>query len=195
MSGGRSRHTIYHMIAQASTSYALAAVLVILNTAWLVSVVFGLPGTWLMVLTTAIVAWLQWVPGVPAAQQVIGIWTLVVLLGLATLGEVLEFVAGAAGAKKAGGSAKGAVAAIVGGVVGAIVGTFAIPIPVLGSLLGAAAGAGVGAWGVELAGGKTMESSIRIGWGAGVGRLLGTVYKLVVGIAIWFVAGIAAFFG
>lgn len=183
------------MIAQVETNYALAVILVVLNTVWLVSVVFGLPGTWLMVLTTAIIAWLQWAPGVPAAQQAIGMWTLLALLGLATLGEVLEFIAGAAGAKKAGGSAKGAIAAIVGGVIGAIVGTFAIPIPVLGSLLGAAAGAGVGAWGIELAGGKTMESSVRIGWGAGVGRLLGTVYKLIVGVAIWLVAGLAAFFG
>jgi hypothetical protein len=38
-----------------------------------------------------------------------------------------------------------------------------------------------------------MESSVRIGVGAGVGRLLGTVYKLIVGAVIWLVAGLAAF--
>jgi len=181
------------MLAQADTNYALAVILVVVNTVWLVSIIFGLPGTWLMVLSTAVAAWLQWQRGLPASQQAIGIWTLLSLLGLATLGEILEFIAGAAGARKAGGSARGALAAILGGVVGAIVGTFTIPIPLLGSLLGAAAGAGLGAWSVELAGGKTMESSVRIGMGAGVGRLLGTVYKLLVGVAIWFVAAIAAF--
>lgn len=182
------------MIAQADTNYALAVIVVILNAIWLFALVFGIPGTWLIVLTTAVAAWLQWAPGVPATEQAIGLWTLLSLLGLATLGEILEFIAGAAGAKKAGGSAKGALAAIVGGVIGAIVGTFVIPIPILGSLLGAAAGAGLGAGGIELAGGKSMESSVRIGMGAGVGRLLGTLYKLIVGVVMWVLAALAAFF-
>ena len=163
------------MLADANTSYIVAILLTLLNLGWLATVVFGLPGTWLMVLSTGIAAWLQWQPGQPPGDQAISGWTLLVLVGLALLGEVLEFIAGAAGAKRAGGSGRGAVAAIVGGIVGAIVGTFAIPIPLLGSLLGAAAGAGLGAGGVEMFGGKTMEDSVRIGVGARVGRVVGTV--------------------
>jgi uncharacterized protein YqgC (DUF456 family) len=181
------------MLASAHTSYLVAVILTLVNLGWLVTVVFSLPGTWLMVLSTGIAAWIQWQPGRPMNDQAIGLWALLALVVLAFIGEVLEFVAGAAGAKKAGGSRRGAVAAIVGGVVGAIVGTFVIPIPVLGSLIGAGGGAGLAAWGIELAGGKTMEHSVRIGMGAGVGRLMGTVYKLAVGVAIWIVATTAAF--
>jgi uncharacterized protein YqgC (DUF456 family) len=181
------------MPVSAPTNYAIAVVLVLVNTGWLISVLFGAPGTWFMVLSTAVAAWLQWQPGVPAGSQPISLWTLLALVGLAVLGEVLEFIAGAAGARRAGGSSRGAVAAIIGGVAGAILGTFLVPIPVLGSLLGAAGGAGMGAWGVELAGGKSMDDSMRIGLGAGVGRLLGTIYKLGVGVAIWIVAAVAAF--
>ena len=182
-----------HMLAAIGTNYGLAVVLVLVNTFWLAVVFFGLPGTWLMVLSTAIAAWMQWQPGRPVGDQPISLWTVLALVVLAVVGEILEFMAGAAGAKKAGGSSRGALAAIVGGIVGAIAGTFLIPIPLLGSLLGAAGGAGVAAWGVELSSGRTPQAAIRIGWGAGVGRLLGTLYKLIVGIAIWFVAALAAF--
>ncbi|HOJ76320.1 MAG TPA: DUF456 family protein [Phycisphaerae bacterium] len=183
------------IIAQAETDYLVAAVLVFVNTIWLASLVLGVPGTWLILLSTGLAAWMQWEPGVPPSEQVIGVYTLLSLLGLAVLGEVLEFIAGAAGAQKAGGSAKGALGAIVGGVIGAIAGTFLIPIPLLGSLLGAAGGAGLVACGVELAGGKTMETSVRIGVGASVGRILGTIYKLVVGFVMWALAAVAAFVG
>lgn len=177
----------------APTSYLVAAILTLVNLGWLATILFGLPGTWLMVLSTVIAAWIQWQPGLPGGAQAITPWTLVVLVVLALVGEVLEFIAGAAGAKKAGGSGRGAVAAIVGGVVGAVVGTFMIPIPLIGSLMGAAGGAGLAAWGVELAGGKTMDQSVQIGMGAGFGRLLGTLYKLGVGVAIWVLATLAAF--
>lgn len=181
------------MVAQADTNYLVAVVLVLMNSLWLASLIFGVPGTWLILLSTAVAAWLQWAPGVDAADQAIGIYVLLTLLGLAVLGEVLEFIAGAAGARKAGGSPRGAVGAVVGGVIGAIVGTFLIPVPVLGSLLGASAGAGLAAWAVELYSGKTLESSVRIGVGAGVGRLMGTLYKLVVGFVMWCLAAVAAF--
>ncbi len=176
------------------TSYTLAILLTLINALWLFTILFGMPGTWLMVLSTAVVAWLEWEPGRPAADQPISIWTLLALVCLAFIGEILEFIAGAAGAKKAGGSPRSALAAIFGGVIGAIVGTFVIPIPLLGSLIGAAAGAGIGAASIELASGRPMELSIRVGMGAGVGRLLGTIYKLIVGAVIWITATLAAFF-
>lgn len=181
------------MLASTITHYGLAISLVLINTGWLALVFFGLPGTWLMVLSTAIVAWMQWQPGASVSNQPISLWTLLVLVALAVVGEILEFVAGAAGAKRAGGSTRGALAAIVGGLVGAIVGTFMIPIPLLGSLLGAAGGAGLAAWTAELTSGKSHETALRIGWGAGVGRLMGTLYKFIVGTVIWLVAAVAVF--
>jgi len=167
--------------------YVWATLLVVANSIWLFLTVLGLPGNWLMVASAVLVAWLYW------GQQMIGRWTLVTLLGLAVAGELLEFVAGALGTKKAGGSRGGAFGALVGGLIGAMAGTFVIPVPVIGSLIGACGGAFCGALALELAGGRELEPAVRSGIGAGVGRFFGTVAKLVVGIGIWVVAAVAAF--
>jgi uncharacterized protein len=108
------------------------------------------------------------------------------------VGAVLEFAAGAAGARTTGASRRGAVGALAGGLVGAIAGTFLIPIPLLGSLIGAAAGAALAAGLLEWTGGRTVQDSARAGMGAGVGRAVGTLAKLAVGTAIWLIAAVAA---
>jgi uncharacterized protein YqgC (DUF456 family) len=113
--------------------YLYATLLTLLNLAFWSSILFGMPGIWLMVLAAVIVEWLQ--PEVSMFSQA----TLYVSAGLALLAEILEFLMGAAGARQAGGSRRGAALAIVGGVVGAILGT-ALPVPVLGTLIGACAG-------------------------------------------------------
>jgi uncharacterized protein len=167
--------------------YLWATILILVNAAWLFLVLLGLPGNWLMLISTALVAWLYWDEGMFSR------WTLLAVLGIAVLGEVLEFVAGAVGTKQAGGSRGGAFGALAGGLIGAAAGTFVIPIPVIGSLLGACGGAFLGALSMELAGGREMEPAVRSGLGAGVGRFFGTVVKLVVGAAIWLIVAVAAF--
>lgn len=178
--------------------YVWAIGLVLLNAVWLALVVLGLPGTWLMVATTAIVAWWQWGPpattsGPASDQGMFSLGTLITIAVLALIGEVLEFIAGVLGSKRAGGSRAGAVGALVGGLIGAVVATFAIPIPVLGSLIGACGGAFLGALGMELAYGRRMRESVQSGVGAGVGRLVGTGIKLAAGVAIWVIVAVAAF--
>jgi len=167
--------------------YLWATLLVLTNAVWLFLVLLGLPGNWLMVASTAFVAWLFW------DQGMFSRWTLLALVGIAVLGELLEFVAGAVGTKQAGGSRSGAFGALLGGVIGAIAGTFVIPLPVFGSLMGACGGAFCGALAMELAGGRDLEPAVRSGMGAGIGRFFGTVAKLAVGIVIWLVAAVAAF--
>jgi uncharacterized protein YqgC (DUF456 family) len=115
----------------------------------------------------------------------IGWWTVGTLVILAVLGEVLEFVASAMGVKKAGGSRRGALLAIVGSIIGGIVGMgVGIPIPVIGSLVAAvffgAMGALVGAFLGESWKGRDFDSSVTIGKAAFVGRLLGTLAKVLV---------------
>jgi uncharacterized protein YqgC (DUF456 family) len=100
--------------------YLYATLLTLLNLAFWSSILFGMPGIWLMVLAAVIVEWLQ--PEVSMFSQA----TLYVSAGLALLAEILEFLMGAAGARQAGGSRRGAALAIVGGVVGAILGGAAI---------------------------------------------------------------------
>jgi len=161
--------------------------LVLLNTLWLMLLFFALPGNWLILLSTCLFAWWRW------SDRVFSIYTLAAIAGLAVLGEIIEFAGGMHGARKAGASRRGSIAALAGAMVGAIFGTFLIPIPFLGTLLGACGGAGLGAWAVEFSGGRKMHESVRCGVGAGFGELLGITGKLVVGVLIWSVVTVAAF--
>lgn len=160
----------------------LAALLMVLvvGFAWLAQFV-GLPGTWLIVLAAAGYAW--WFPG--DDRSAIG-WNVVIALGLlAVAGEVLEMASGALGVSKMGGSRRGVVLAIVGSIVGSLVGMIVgLPIPVVGSLAAAVLFGGLGAMAGALVGeswkGRGFDASLEIGKAAFVGRLLGTLAKLIV---------------
>ena len=160
----------------------LAAVLftVVLVASWIAQLI-GLPGNWLIVAAAALYAWL-----VPAdAWASIGWRAVSVLLVLAILGEIVEFVAGAMGVSTAGGSRRGALLAIVGSLVGGVLGLFVgLPIPVVGSLVSAVVFGGLGALAGAVLGetwkGRDFDTSLEIGKAAFVGRMLGTVAKLVV---------------
>jgi uncharacterized protein YqgC (DUF456 family) len=165
--------------------YLWITLLIILNTFWLVLVPFALPGNWLIVITTSVFAWWQW------EHEVFSIYTLIAIAALAFSGEVVEFFAGAGGARKAGAGWLGAIAAIFGAIFGAIAGTFVVPL--LGTIIGACLGAGLAATVVELAIGKTPDASIRSGFGASLGHLIGSTVKIAVGIAIWLIVAVAAF--
>jgi uncharacterized protein len=110
-----------------------AAVLTVLNLVFWIGILFSLPGTWLMVLVTALLKW--WQP-----EYVLVSWTVLgAATDLAALGEVLEFVLGAAGSCRAGGSKRAAALAILGSLVRGIAGT-ALPVPLVGTLIGACLG-------------------------------------------------------
>jgi uncharacterized protein len=144
--------------------------------------VIGIPGNWITVgvaiLYTALLT---------SDSRVALSWPVVgALVALAILGEIVEFVAGAAGAKKAGGSKRSAVLALIGALAGGILGIFiGIPIPVIGPIVSAilfsAAGALSGAMLGESWKGRTWEESWGVGKAAFWGRILGTVGKIVVG--------------
>ncbi len=160
----------------------LAAILlsVTLAIGWLAQLL-GLPGNWLIVLAAALYAW--WLP--PDAATAIGWNVVLVLVVLAVLGELVELVAGALGVARVGGSRRGAVLAIVGSLLGSIVGIFVgLPIPLVGSLVGAvlfaALGALAGAFLGESWKGRDFDASLQIGKAAFLGRLLGTVAKMIV---------------
>ncbi len=99
-------------------------------------------------------------------------------VGLAVLGEAVEFFASAAGATRAGGSRAGATGSVVGGLVGALVGTVVLPIPIVGTIVGAVVGAGVGAIvGERGHAQRPWKDSMRVGGGAAAGRLASVVLK------------------
>lgn len=167
--------------------YVLLIMLILLNAFWLVLVVFGLPGNWLIVVSTCLFAWWRW------GDRVFSIYTLIAIVILAVLGELFEFLGGMHGAKSAGASWRGSIAALAGAITGAILGTFLIPILFLGTLLGACIGAGLGAWAMEFSRGKKMKESVRYAVGAGLGEFLGITSKFALGIIIWFTVAVAAF--
>jgi uncharacterized protein len=151
--------------------------IVVLLACWMLTLV-GMPGNWLMVVATAIYACCM-----PAALG----WKVVVLLSmLAALGEIIELLAGAMGAAKAGGSRRGAVMALAGSIIGGIVGVFiGVPIPLVGPVLAAVLFAGLGALVGAICGetwaGRDLSSSWKIAKLAFWGRLAGTLGKMLLG--------------
>lgn len=144
----------------------------------------GLPGAlWLMVLSAAAYAWwTDWdylyVPG------------LITLVSLALLGELLEFLAGAGGAKAAGGSKRAMVFSTIGGIVGGIV--LSIPLLFVGTIIGVCIGAFAGATLAQMTVERDVEHSTRVGLGAAKGTLIGILSKLSVGCVMFVVAAIVA---
>jgi uncharacterized protein YqgC (DUF456 family) len=169
--------------------YLAAGLLVIVNTVWLVLTLLTLPGNWLMVASAAAVAW--W--GRDAGM--ISLPVLIVAGALAAGGEVVEFTASAVAVRKTGASRWGAMGSLLGAIVGLIVGTVAIPLPIVGSLTGACAGAVVGALLLEIATGRKVKRALRPSLAAGAGRLAGTLIKFAIGVVIWMMIAVAAFWG
>lgn len=165
--------------------YLYAALLTLLNLIFWISILFNLPGTWLMVLLAALVEW--WSPEPMLTRQV-----LYLAVGLAVLGEMLEFALGAQGSRQAGGSKRAAGLAILGGIVGAVVGTL-FPVPILGTLIGACAGAFAGSMIGDVWAGRPLNLSLGAGRGAALGRFWGTLAKLGLGGLIFVLLSVAAF--
>lgn len=163
--------------------------LLLINAAGVVLVALQLPGTWLMIAATAVFAWLRW----GQEHFVYGWWTLAALLGLAVLGELVEFAASALGSHHVGGSKRGAAISIATAIVGAILGSFLIPIPIVGTLLGAALGAGAGASLGDKWAGRSWSETAQGFKGAAVGKLSGAAVKLAIAVAMWLIAALMLF--
>ncbi|MGH7326151.1 MAG: DUF456 domain-containing protein [Candidatus Rokuibacteriota bacterium] len=111
----------------------------------------------------------------------IGVGRLAILAALAVASFLLNFIVGALGARRYGGSRW----AVVGALVGAVVGFFFGP---LGLLIGPV----LGAIGAELLRGADLQGGVRSGFGALVGVLLGiaadfTIVLVMIGLFVWWV--------
>ena len=119
------------------------------------------------------------------SEHTVGWWTLGVLIALCVLAHIVDFFAGAFGAKKFGASRWGA----FGGLVGGIVGTFVIPFP-LGLFLGPL----LGALGAEIIfAGRAMGPAVKSGWGTLLGTTVGMAGKIAIDLAMIALFFIAAF--
>jgi hypothetical protein len=161
---------------------------------WLTNL-FSLPGNWALLGLTALFAWL-----VPHDSSRGVTWNTVwILLALAIVGEIIEFVAGAAGAAKRGASRRSIWLSLIGAVIGSIGGAIVgLPIALVGSpiaaLLGGAAGAFVGAYLGETWVDRSHGHSVEVAWGAFLGRVWGTVGKFAVGAVMLGIMAVDALF-
>ncbi|MAB27716.1 MAG: hypothetical protein CMJ53_00270 [Planctomycetaceae bacterium] len=174
----------------------LIAVLIfmILGAGSISLVLIGLPGTWLLIGLAVGLEFIQrlWAP--TGSEWLIPWWVFIIAVVVAIVGEVLEFLAGALGAKKGGASKRGMVGSLIGGLIGTVAGTILIPIPIVGSLIGAIAGCGAGAVIGELTakGEVQLKDTIKPAAGAVVGRILGTLAKVPCAGIAWVVLCAAA---
>ncbi len=158
---------------------ALAILCILLMLASLLLHLFGLPANWLILFFAALWAFL--VPGNALSLQV-----LLLMGGLAVVGEIMETLMAHIWGKKYGGSTMGTVAGMIGALIGAIMGA-----PLLfgiGALFGALAGAFLGSLAVELLRGNHNKDALRAAWGTMLGRLGGTLVKTAIGCAMVVIA-------
>jgi uncharacterized protein YqgC (DUF456 family) len=176
-------------------TYVMAALFTLLALACLGLIPLGLPGLWLMIGIAALLQTLGTIPFSDAAAPHFG-WTLLgVCLAIGVVAEVVEAIAGAAGAKYGGATRRGMIGAFAGGIVGAIFFTGLLPIPIVGTLVGGLVGAFAGAWIGEASAvqQRDPQQKFRAALGAAAGKLAGTFGKLAAGVVIWMLLVYGAF--
>ena len=148
--------------------------LVACYVAGLVLIPLGLPGLWLMVLGVLGYGWLT-------AFRSVGIGIMALVVGLALLGEGIEWWLGFRFAERYGGSRRAGWGALVGGLVGAAIG---LPVPIVGSVIGAFVGSFVGAALLEYTRSARAGVAVSAGWGAVLGRGAAAAVKVALGLVI-----------
>jgi hypothetical protein len=157
------------------------SLLLLILLAGLVLTVVTLPGTWLMLLGFTAYA------VVTRSAGYVGWKSVMTLFLLATLAELFDIFGSGAGAKKAGASRRAMFGAVVGGLLGAIFLSFLLFFPV-GTIAGACIGCFVGAGIVELFVRRDIGQSVRVGFHAAKGRLLGIILKILVALLMMSIA-------
>jgi uncharacterized protein len=135
--------------------------------------VFGLPANWIILGLVGLWRWAH--PDLTWGWHFLG-----VLLVLAVLGEILEFLGQYLGARHSGGSTRGQWGAFAGAIAGGILGLpffFGI-----GALIGGMAGAYAGALLAERSIERSWTDSRKAAWGAMWGKFFGLVGKLGIGV-------------
>jgi hypothetical protein len=162
-----------------------AVLLVVCCVVGLLLVPLGLPGLWVMVLGVIAYGWLT-------AFRTVGVATIAIVVGLALIGEVVEWWLGFWFAERYGGSRRAGWGALVGGIIGAVVG---VPVPVIGSVIGAFVGSFIGAAAFEYTRQLSAGVALRAGWGAVLGRATAAALKMALGLTIAVIGAFAAIRG
>ena len=148
--------------------------LIVCCIAGLLLLPFGLPGLWVMVLGVLAFGWLT-------DFRTITTGLIIVVVGLAVAGEVLEAWLGFRFAQRYGGSRRAGWGALVGGLAGAVIG---VPVPLIGSVIGGFVGAFAGAALFEYSVARHSGAAARAAWGAVLGRAIAAAGKMALGVVI-----------
>jgi len=159
------------MLATAGLILA-TTLLYVAMVAGLLVIPLGIPGQFVIAAAAALFT-------LVAGAEVLPWWVAITLACLAVLAELGEAAAGLLGARKAKGSVCGALGGMAGGIAGAILGSAVTPI--VGSLIGALAGTFAGAFAVEYYRTTHAGNATVVAKGALVGRIAGSLIKLVTG--------------
>lgn len=151
----------------------------------LLLVPLGLPGLWIMVGGVLLYAGLT-------EYRSVGVATMLVVLGLAFVGEIVEWWIGYGMTRRYGGSRRAGWGALIGGIVGAVVG---VPVPIIGSVIGAFVGSFGGAALFEYSLSGTAATAVRVGWGALLGRAFAAAAKVAIALVIAVIGTVAALRG
>ena len=136
----------------------------------------SLSGTWLVVVAALITMPLR-PTGFPGWRTITG------FVLLSAVVELAEWLAGAWGVTRRGGSRWAGWAAVGGGLIGLVAGAL-IPIPVVGNLIGMMAGSFLCAFAVERFRLQHIDQAAYIAWGAVLGRIAAIVIKVVATLAM-----------
>lgn len=174
--------------------YLLATLLAIVNIASVAGNLVAIPGNWIIVVTTGLFAWLVHTPSADGVHW----WVVVALLVFAILGEATEMASGSVTAARVGAGKRGMAGALIGSLVGSVLGAIiGVPVPIIGSAIAAMLGGGLGALAGAVIGekstGRASRESLTVGVAALIGKLVGTVGKIVIGIVMLVVATFDSF--
>ena len=132
------------------------------------SVIFGVPGTFIILIDVTLYAWIT-------GFEKIGFKIIVILIVISLFAEAMDFLIGMAGARKFGASKKGIIASVIGGIVGAVIMT---PLLLgLGAIIGAFIGGFAGTFLVEYVENQKMKAAFRMGYGVFLGKIAAVFLK------------------
>lgn len=140
-----------------------------------VTIFLGIPGGW--VAFAAILIY-----DIAAGFSTVGWVLLVVMLGIAILGEIIESFFGLVYVAQRGATKWGVLGAFVGGLAGALGGGFVLPF--IGSILLGLAGAFAGAVLFEYLYYRSMDRALQTGFSAFIGKLAAMFVKFALGLVV-----------
>ncbi len=157
------------------TDIAAIVVLILLCLTGVVITVVRLPGTFLILLAAIGYSWWhEW-------ERITLVW-LLVLGGIALLGEVVDLLASLVTTRRAGGSRQAAWGGLIGAILGMIFLT--VPMPLIGTFFGAIAGCFIGAAVAEILVHNRVGHGARVGIFSAIGFAIGAATKIGLAVAM-----------